>query len=118
MAAEEMGIQVGKSVSQAHGGLHIQHGRDPGRDNRDGGLDAVDARQLLKALKDLRRGDFSVRLPIASTPLGTEIADAFNDVVELNDIMCKELARIALVVGKQCMISQRSRMGNVTGDWA
>ncbi len=83
-----------------------------------GGLDAIEARQLLRALKALKRGDFSVRMPATESPLGQELADAFNDVVELNDMMGTELARIGLVVGKQGMISQRARMGNVTGAWA
>ena len=86
--------------------------------DNDDGLTVVSARQLLQALKDLRKGDFSVRLPMSSSPLGQQIADAFNEVVELNDKMVTELARVGQVVGKQGMISQRARMGNVTGAWA
>ena len=82
------------------------------------GLDAVTARHLLNALKDLRRGDFFVRMPAVSSHLGQELADAFNDVVGLNDMMGKELARIGRIVGKEGKLSQRARMGNVTGAWA
>ncbi len=82
------------------------------------GVDANHARQLLRALKALKRGDFSVHMPSTDSALGQELADAFNDVVELNDMMGKELARVSLVVGKQGMISQRARIGNVTGAWA
>ena len=53
-------------------------------------------RQLLAALKAFRKGNFSVRLPMDLTGLDGEIADAFNDVVELNERMSKEIERLNL----------------------
>jgi len=50
----------------------------------------LDTRQLLAALRAFRRGDFSVRLPSDLTGLDGELAEAFNDVVELNDRMSRE----------------------------
>ncbi len=41
---------------------------------------------ILKALRLLKRGDFSVRLPMDLGGIDGEIATAFNDVVELNDV--------------------------------
>ena len=46
--------------------------------------------ELLAALRAFRRGDFSVRLPRGMTGVAGELAEAFNDVVELNDRMTKE----------------------------
>ena len=45
----------------------------------------LETRELLAALRAFRRGDFSVRLPKGLTGVGGEIAEAFNDVVELED---------------------------------
>ena len=38
------------------------------------------------------------------------MAEAFNDVVELNDRMTKEFERLGEVVGKQGKINQRARL--------
>ena len=47
-----------------------------------------------------------------------EIAEAFNDVVELNDRMTKEFERLGDVVGKQGKISHRAKLPGATGSWA
>jgi HAMP domain-containing protein/signal transduction histidine kinase/CheY-like chemotaxis protein len=45
------------------------------------------------------------------------VADTFNDVVELNQSMQRELARLRHVVGKEGKLKQRASLGNVTGFW-
>ncbi len=40
---------------------------------------------ILKALRAFKRGDFSVRLPGDLSDMDGEIANAFNEVVEMND---------------------------------
>src|SRR4051794_29014014 len=45
----------------------------------------LDRRLLLAALTALKKGDFSMRLPIDLEGVDGKIADAFNDVVELNE---------------------------------
>ena len=82
------------------------------------GAEALDRRQLLTALTALRRGEFSVRLPIDYEGIDGKIADAFNDVVELNDRLAKELERLSRVVGKEGKIAQRASIGEVRGTWA
>ena len=74
--------------------------------------------QLLAALKAFRQGDFSVRLPIDLTGLDGEIADAFNDVVELNERMTQEIERLGHIVGKQGKVGHRAKLPNATGSWA
>src|SRR5579864_2001854 len=76
------------------------------------------SRQLLKALTVLKKGDFSVRLPLDWNGTAGRIADAFNDVVERNQRMAEELDRISRVVGKEGKISQRASIGDVSGSWA
>ncbi len=40
----------------------------------------VDNKALLAALRHLKKGDFSVRLPIEETVVGAAIAEAFNEL--------------------------------------
>ncbi len=77
-----------------------------------------DAQGLLAALKTLKKGDFSVRLPIEETVVGAAIAGAFNDLADLLEHDTRETARIAKVVGKEGRITQRANLGAATGAWA
>ena len=78
----------------------------------------LDTKLLLTALLALKRGDFSVRLPLDWSGVGGKIADVFNEVIERNERMAHELERISHVVGKEGRISQRASIGGVGGAWA
>src|SRR3984957_4330624 len=73
--------------------------------------------ELLFALRALKKGNFSVRLPIDLEGMDGKIADAFNDVIELNERMSEELERLSKVVGKEGKISERADIGEVSGAW-
>src|ERR1700720_381189 len=77
-----------------------------------------ESKELLTGLMGLKRGDFSVRLPLEWTGIAGKIAESFNDVVELNQRMARELDRLSRVVGKEGKINQRASLGDVTGSWA
>jgi hypothetical protein len=77
----------------------------------------LDKVELLKALLAFREGDFSVRLAPNLSGLDGKIADAFNDVLEINQKMARELERINNVVGTEGRLSQRASVGNVSGLW-
>ena len=68
----------------------------------------LDRQRLLAALSAFRKGDFSVRLPTTVGGIDGEIAEAFNDVVELNDRMTKEFERLG-EVGRQAGQDQPPR---------
>jgi methyl-accepting chemotaxis protein len=78
----------------------------------------LNRRQLLSVLTQLKRGDFSARLPEHWTGLDGKIADAFNDVVELNERMSRELERLSRMVGKEGRVGERAPSGNLRGSWA
>ncbi len=78
----------------------------------------VDNKALLAALRTLKKGDFSVRLPIEETVVGAAIAEAFNELADLLETDTRETARIATVVGKEGRITQRANLGAATGAWA
>src|SRR5436190_20408758 len=77
----------------------------------------LDKVELLKALLAFREGDFSIRLAPNLSGLDGKIADAFNDVLEINQKMARELERINHVVGAEGRLSQRAGVGDVTGSW-
>ncbi|WP_243444796.1 HAMP domain-containing protein [Sphingosinicella humi] len=79
--------------------------------------DFLDRRQLVSALKSLKRGDFTVRLPEDVPGLDSEIASLFNEVVGLNEQMTNEFKRLAVVVGKEGKIGQRGRVRGASGGW-
>ena len=96
------------NVSLAEDGRHDQslHGRNGLRPRP--APRELDRKTLLAALLAFRKGDFSVRLPIDLDGIDGKIADAFNDVIELNERMADELERLSRVVGKEGKISQRA----------
>jgi HAMP domain-containing protein/signal transduction histidine kinase/DNA-binding response OmpR family regulator len=73
---------------------------------------------MLAALVALRKGDASVRLPLHWTGVAGRVADAFNDVVELNAAMAEELARLRQVVGKEGKLKQRASLREARGFWS
>src|SRR6185295_12184525 len=67
----------------------------------------LDRGELLKALRALRRGDFSARMPLNLTGVDAEIAQAFNDVADLEEAKAAEIARLAESVGKEGQFKAR-----------
>src|SRR3954462_12827086 len=77
----------------------------------------LDRAELLKALRQFKRGDFTVRMPLNLTGIDGEIAQAFNDVVELEEAKAAEIARIAELVGKEGQFNQRMSVPGEAGGW-
>src|ERR1041384_5598670 len=77
----------------------------------------LDRGELLKCLRQFRRGDFSVRMPLNMSGVDGEIAQAFNDVVELEEAKAAEIARVAELVGKEGQFNQRMSVPGATGAW-
>ncbi|TMA49905.1 MAG: hybrid sensor histidine kinase/response regulator, partial [Deltaproteobacteria bacterium] len=73
---------------------------------------------MVVALTALKKGDFSVRLPVEWTGMAGKISDTLNDVIELNQKMARELERLSRVVGKEGKITHRAALGEFSGAWA
>src|SRR5207245_2713409 len=78
----------------------------------------LDTKLLLSTLVAVKNGDFSVRLPVEWTGINGKIADAFNDILELNAKTARELERVSKVVGKEGRLTQRASLGSSSGDWS
>src|SRR5207302_8990619 len=71
-----------------------------------------------RALTERNRGNFSGRLPDDWTGMAGKMADTFNEVVEADQRLGRELARVGRVVGDEGRINQRAAVPAVGGDWA
>src|SRR5829696_5403922 len=77
----------------------------------------LDPRLLLKTLRAFRKGDFTTRLPSDLTGIDGDIAEAFNDIADLNQGLARELDRVAKVVGKEGQIGERGKLPAAKGCW-
>ncbi len=82
-----------------------------------GAVDGPQSTAILAGLRAVKRGDATVRLPLDWPGLAGKIADAFNDMVELNERKQRELARLSHVVGKQGKLKERASLGDAAGFW-
>ncbi len=78
----------------------------------------IDISALLNALIAHSKGQAGVRLPHEWTGVAGKVADAFNQISEMNERMANELRLLSRGVGKEGRISQRLSVGYVGGLWA
>src|SRR5438552_2794403 len=92
--------------------------RTANSDSGEGHNGQLATEQILMVLTALKKGDFSVRLPVTLTGTAGRVADAFNDVAEMLSSTTEDLSRVCRVVGKEGKITERLATGNVSGAWA
>ncbi len=91
--------------------------RNGGGSNGGGGSERELA-DLLAALRDLRDGDFTVRLPGSDSEFLNEIASAFNGIAERNETLASEAVRVSTTIGREGQMNERASIGRATGGWA
>jgi HAMP domain-containing protein/signal transduction histidine kinase/CheY-like chemotaxis protein len=80
-------------------------------------LEVLDVNQLLRTLIGVKKGDFSVRMPVDQIGIAGKVSDTLNDIIEMNEKLAKELERVSTVVGKEGMTTQRATIGATDGSW-
>ncbi len=85
------------------------------RSHRDG---SSRMQQLLDAMVAFREGKFSTRLPTDWPGIEGEIAKAFNQTIDHEDGISREINRLSESVGKEGRLRQRMSLAGATGDWA
>src|SRR3989475_3117521 len=78
--------------------------------------DSADSRATLRVLAAVKRGDFSVRVPVTSGQAARG-PTAINDIIESNQRLERELRRLSKRVGKEGQI-RRASIGDAGGAWA
>jgi HAMP domain-containing protein/signal transduction histidine kinase/CheY-like chemotaxis protein len=79
--------------------------------------ESADPRVMLRVLTAVKRGDFTVRMPVTSTGQAGKVATAINDIIESNQRLERELRRLSKRVGKEGQIKHAS-VGDAGGAWA
>jgi HAMP domain-containing protein/CheY-like chemotaxis protein/GAF domain-containing protein len=80
------------------------------------GLTEAQLKKLVDALEAAAAGDFSVRLR-ADGPM-EDVAAAFNQLVDRNQQVTRELVRVSKVVGREGRITERADVAGAPGSWA
>ena len=71
-----------------------------GQDRRQAqGISAQDAELILSVLRELKKGNFSVRMPLTTNGTYGKIAAEINGIIELNERNAKNLSGVARVIG-------------------
>src|SRR3989442_12550382 len=78
--------------------------------------ESTDMRATLRVLAAVKRGDFSVRVPVTSGQ-AAKVATAINDIIESNQRLKRGLRRLSKRVGKEGQI-RRDLIGDAGGAWA
>jgi methyl-accepting chemotaxis protein len=74
-------------------------------------------KDLLNALKAMRKGDFTVKLDFGNSGIFEEIANAYNDVVEMESNLTNEFVRASKIIGEEGNLAERASIGTLTGSW-
>src|SRR5580693_3884803 len=82
---------------------------EKGVDARNRMREAADShsRQILAGILAFRDGNFGVRLPTNWIGIDGRIAEAFNQTIDHEEFISKEIARLAGSVGKEGRLKQR-----------
>src|SRR5271170_4176695 len=87
-------------------------------DSAETDAEAVDPKVLLGVLAQVKRGDFTARMPLEWTGVAGKVADGLNDVIIANQALEQELSRVSAVVGAQGRLSQRAVLGGTAPSWS
>jgi len=77
-----------------------------------------DLSELLQALAAARDGDFSVRLRPRGSGDMARVARAFNELLERNDRMSREIGRVGKIIGREGRMTERFSLADAEGEWA
>ncbi|MEJ7735211.1 MAG: HAMP domain-containing protein, partial [Polyangiaceae bacterium] len=74
---------------------------------------------VLDALIGIKDGDFSMRVPTRRAEgVVAEIAQTLNEVLDQNDTLVREMARVGKSVGREGRVSERAFVVRARGGWA
>ncbi|MFL5731498.1 MAG: HAMP domain-containing protein, partial [Cytophagaceae bacterium] len=77
----------------------------------------LNAKDLLKVLREVRAGNFAVRMPIDKTGISGKVCDTLNEIIDLNEKMMQEFTKAEKIIGKQGKLTERIPLPNSKGSW-
>jgi HAMP domain-containing protein/signal transduction histidine kinase/CheY-like chemotaxis protein len=79
---------------------------------------SLDLKELYQVLKEVKNGNFSVRMPIDHDGISGKICDTLNEIIELNETMVSEFTKAGNTIGKQGKLTHRLDAPSSRGGWA
>src|SRR6185295_6688691 len=80
--------------------------------------DAIDPKELLQVLMEVKNGNFAVRMPIDQVGVSGKIYDTLNEIISLNEKMMAEFTKAGNTIGKQGKLTQRIEVPDAKGAWS
>src|SRR6266849_21127 len=120
MSAKTFPPHTHKSAAASHpasgsAAAATAHAETNATHNGHGGLEK---KKLLAALEAFRLGNFNIRLSEEMPGIDGKIAEVYNQVLDRNRMLARELEKVYRAVGREGKIHQRISLGPVEGVWA
>ncbi len=74
-------------------------------------------KELLEKLKEVKNGNFSVRLPADEPGMTGKVFDTLNDIIAMNEKMMEEFTKARNIIGREGKLTQRIALPNAKGSW-
>src|SRR5579862_5169590 len=76
-----------------------------------------DYKTILEVLTEVKKGNFTVRMPIDKFGVQGKVYDTLNDIIALNEQMMLEFMRAGNTIGKKGKLTQRIESPSAKGSW-
>jgi signal transduction histidine kinase/HAMP domain-containing protein/CheY-like chemotaxis protein len=74
-------------------------------------------KELLEILKEVKNGNFAVRLPSDETGTTGKVFETLNDIIAMNEKMMEEFTKARNTIGKEGKLTQRIILPSNKGSW-
>lgn len=75
-------------------------------------------KDLLEVLREVKNGNFAVRLPSDEIGMTGKVFDTLNDVIAMNEKMMEEFTKARNTIGKEGKLTQRITLPSTKGSWS
>jgi HAMP domain-containing protein/signal transduction histidine kinase/CheY-like chemotaxis protein len=105
--------------SKSPNGLQVISSRDLRNQHQknSNGHGEVHFRELLEKLKEVKNGNFTVRLPSDEVGVAGKVFDTLNDIIAMNEKMMHEFTRARNTIGREGKLTQRIILPSTKGSW-
>ncbi len=87
------------------------------RKENSNGHGALPVHELLEKLKEVKNGNFAVRLPSGEAGTTGKVFETLNDIIAMNQRMMEEFTKARNTIGKEGKLTQRITLLNTKGSW-
>jgi HAMP domain-containing protein/signal transduction histidine kinase/CheY-like chemotaxis protein len=77
----------------------------------------LDVKELLRVLTEVKNGNLSARMPLDQTGINGKVCDTLNEIIDLNEKMMFDFARVGDNIGKKGKLNRRFEVPPSRGAW-